>query len=65
VHARELLERGARRLVVHQEIVQLADVERLLDGVEACRLLGMAVTHGVEAARGMRDEGHGHRMGLR
>jgi hypothetical protein len=51
--------------VVHEEVVQLPHVQQLFDGVEARRLLRVAVAHVVEATRWVRNEGHGHRVGLR
>jgi hypothetical protein len=60
VHAGQLVVRGARGLVVRQEVVELADVQEFLDGIEAGGLLRMAVAHLVQAARRVRDECHGH-----
>jgi len=60
VHAFQLLERRARRLVVPQEIVELSLVQQVLDDVEASGLLGVARPHLVQAAGRVSDEGHGH-----
>ncbi len=60
MHTDELFDGRARRLVVHEKIVQLPDVQQLLDGIQTGRLFRVAVAHLVATARRVRNERHGH-----
>jgi hypothetical protein len=55
-----LLDARAGRFVVHEEVMQLPDVQQLLDCIQAGGLFRVAVAHLVAAARRVRNERHGH-----
>ncbi len=66
MHADQLLDAGARRLVMQQHVVQAARVEFILDRVESRRPLRMVVTHAMQVTMGMSHEGDCHgRLRLR
>ena len=66
MHPGELLDGGARGLVVLQQVVQAARVQRVLDGVQARRSFRMLVAHPVQVAVRVGHEGDGHgRLHLR
>jgi hypothetical protein len=50
VNPGQLLDGGARRIVVLQEVVQAPPVQLVRDRADAGRLLGMACTHLVQSA---------------
>jgi hypothetical protein len=60
MYTHELLDGRARRLVVHEKIVQLPDMQQLLDRIQTGRLFWMAIAHLVATASRVRNECHGH-----
>lgn len=60
MNPRKLLDGGARRLVVTQEVVKLPRMQEFLDDVEARGLFRVTRAHVVQSAGGVRDESHGH-----
>ena len=66
MHADQLLDAGARRLVMQQHVVQAARVEFIHDRVESRRALRMMVTHAMQVTMGMSHESDCHgRLRLR
>ena len=66
MHADQLLDAGARCLVVQQHVVQAARVEFVLDRIEPRRPFRMVVTHAMQATMGMCHESDCHgRLRLR